>query len=319
MNKIKISIVIPFYNEQENLPTLHKELVSMLRNTSFVSELIYVDDGSEDGSLVKLKQSLKKIKSRKVKSEIVVLLRNSGQTAALTAGIDQAKGHLVGFLDADLQNDPKDLIAFINEIKKGYDAVFGWRKKRQDSFLRKSLSISANFIIRKIFSIPLHDAGCSLKVFKRSFLQSMRFYGESHRIMSALAYLSGGKILEIPVNHRERGFGFSKYGYSRIFKLVIDLITIKFLYSYSTKPAYVFGGIGIFCSILGFLTLLLSAYHKLFQGVYVHRNPLFLIAVFFILLGVQFILMGLLAEILIRTYFESQNKRTYEVKKIIKT
>ncbi|MBI2596209.1 glycosyltransferase [Candidatus Daviesbacteria bacterium] len=314
MKSIGLSVVVPFFNENRNLEKFHRELTSVLIKIPIGSEIIYVDDGSTDESVATLKSLFRSSKKTKIETKLILLRRNFGQTAATSAGIDQSKGELVSFMDADLQNDPEDLLKFFHEINKGFDAVFGWRKCREDYFLRNFVSKVANFIIRKIFNIPLHDVGCSLKIIKRELLNDVHLYGESHRIMPALVYWKGVKIKELTVSHRKRIYEKSKYGYSRILKLVIDLITIKFLNSYGTKPAYVFGTLGICSNLLGVVALILTLYKKIFLGVYVHKNPLFLIAIFFILLGVQFILMGLLAELLVRIYFESQRKTTYEIK-----
>ncbi len=314
MKKIDLSVVIPFYNENKNLEKLHHELITVLNKLNIKSEIVYVDDGSIDQSLDALKTVINTTKNPKITTKLISLRRNFGQTAATSAGIDHASGRLISFLDADLQNDPADLITFFHEINKGFDAVFGWRKHREDNFFRQFASSAANLIIRKIFGVPLHDVGCSLKILKKELLKDIHLYGESHRIMPVLIYWKGVKIKELIVNHRKRIHDNSKYGYSRILKLIIDLITIKFLNSYGTKPAYVFGTLGIFSNLLGSIALLLTLYKKIFLGIYVHKNPLFLIAIFFILLGVQFILMGLMAELMVRTYFESQRKTTYEIR-----
>ncbi len=317
MSKSDLSVIVPFYNENKNLGQLHQELIEALNKLDIKNEIIYVNDGSSDDSIKTLNQAISDTKSlNDVNISLISFRRNFGQTAATSAGIDYARGNLVAFLDADLQNDPKDLVKFYGEIQQGYDAVFGWRKEREDFFLRNFASKIANFIIRKIFQIPLHDVGCSLKIVKKEILDDIHLYGESHRIMPVLIYWKGVKIKELVTNHRKRLFEKSKYGYSRILKLVIDLITLKFLNSYGTKPAYVFGAAGILSNVLGFITLVWVGYQKIFLQIYVHRNPLFLISIFFVLLGVQFVLMGLLAELLVRTYFESQKKTTYEIKEV---
>lgn len=326
MKKIDLSVIIPFYNEENNLPKLHSELILILNQTNLVYEIIYVDDGSIDKSVEKLSQIynrglhpvlLRDKKDRKnYYVKLVILKRNFGQTAATSAGLDQANGKLICLLDADLQNDPKDILVMLKKIKLGYDIVVGWRKNRQDNMLRSFLSKVANLLIHKLFNIPFHDLGCSLKMIRKDAISGLHLYGESHRILPLILHWRGGSILEIIVNHRKRISGKSKYGYSRIIKLIIDIVTIKFLNSYGTKPAYVFGAIGIFSNLTGILLLIIVLYDKLFQGVFVHRNPLFLIAIFLIILGVQFLLMGLIAELLVRTYFETQKKTIYEIKKV---
>lgn len=317
MKAIDLSIIIPFYNEEKNVVKLHRELFSIFTQTNLSCELIFVDDGSTDHSSEHLIREIKK-SQKKLSVKLVSLRKNFGQTAAISAGIDKAKGRLICLMDADLQNDPKDILVVLKRInqKEGYDIVIGWRKNRQDNFLRSFLSKAANFLIQKMFNIPFHDLGCSLKMIRRDTLEGLHLYGESHRILPLILYWRGGNILEIVVSHRKRFSGNSKYGYSRIIKLIIDIVTVKFLNSYGTKPSYVFGTIGIFSNLAGGLLLTLVLFDKLFQGVYVHRNPLFLIAIFLIMLGVQFLLMGLLAELLVRTYFETQKKTIYEIKKV---
>lgn len=313
---IYLSIIVPFYNEGRNLPILHKELIATLSRINLPSEILYVNDGSTDSSSQKIASSVKENHLKKIIVKILNLNRNFGQTAAVAAGIDYSNGKILAFLDGDLQNDPDDLIKFLSKLNEGYDAVFGWRRKRSDDFLRNFFSGIANTIIRNFFKVPLHDIGCSLRVVKRDVLKNFKLYSEYHRLLPALIYWKGAKIAELTVNHRPRSYEKSKYGYSRIFKLMIDLITIKFLSSYQTKPSYVFGIPGIICELLAVFTLSLVAYRKFFLGTFVHRDPLFLIAIFLIIVGIQFILMGLIAELVIRTYFESQKKTIYENPKV---
>src|SRR3989344_510974 len=315
MEKIDLSVIIPFYNEEKNLSVLHKELILVLGKLKVESEIVYVNDGSTDGSSETLRKAIEK-KSSNVKIKTIEFKRNFGQTAAGAAGIDNASGDLISFLDADLQNDPNDIPRFLEKINDGDDAVFGWRKERKDATLRNLLSKVANTIINRVFSYPYHDVGCSARIVRKDVLKDLQLYGELHRIMPVLIYLKGAKISEIVVKHRQRTAGKSKYGFDRIVKTIIDIITVKFLSSYGTRPAYVFGTFGLGSIFVSSIALLGSAYKKLFLGVYVHRDPLFLIAIFFGLIGMQFIMMGLLAELQVRTYFESQRKKTYEVKVI---
>ncbi len=315
MSLIKLSVIVPFYNEEENLADLHKELASVLGKQKFESEVVYVNDGSTDNSVKRLTKAIKAAKGDNVSVKLVEFKKNFGQTAAVSAGIDSSKGEYVSFLDADLQNDPKDIPHFMEKLADGYDAVFGWRKDRKDATVRSLLSRAANKVMNWVFKYPYHDVGCSARVVKKDLLSEIRLYGELHRIMPVLIYLQGANIGEIVVQHRGRFKGESKYGLERILKTVIDIITVKFLHSYGTKPAYVFGTIGIINIIVGTITLFMVAYRKLFLGVFVHRDPLFLITIFLLLLGVQFIMMGLIAELLVRTYFESQNKPIYEIKR----
>ncbi|MGB6882069.1 MAG: glycosyltransferase family 2 protein, partial [Microgenomates group bacterium] len=301
-----------FYNEEENLATLHSEVTDVLKKLKISSEIVYVDDGSTDRSREVLGKAIEK--KDKIATKLITLRRNFGQTAAMSAGVDKANGDLVSFLDADLQNDPKDIPRFLEKIKEGYDAVFGWRKERKDKTARSFLSGMANSVIQKLFNYPFHDVGCSARMVKKEYLEGINLYGELHRILSVLIFFKGPRVSEIIVNHRQRYKGKSKYGYDRIIKTIIDLITIKFLNSYGTKPAYVFGAFGLGNLLLGGITLLMVAYRKIFLGVFVHKDPFFLITIFLILLGTQFILMGLFAELQVRTYFESQNKQIYEIK-----
>ena len=315
MSLIKLSVIVPFYNEEENLADLHQELVSVLGKQKYQSEVVYVNDGSIDNSTKRLTKAIEAVKSDNVLVKLVEFKKNFGQTAAVSAGIDNSEGKYVSFLDADLQNDPKDIPHFMDKLGNKYDAVFGWRKDRKDATVRSFLSIAANKVINWVFKYPYHDVGCSARVVKKELLGEIQLYGELHRIMPVLIYLKGANIGEIVVKHRGRLKGKSKYGFERVIKTLIDIITVKFLHSYGTKPAYVFGTVGIISIIVGTITLFMVAYRKLFLGVFVHRDPLFLITIFLILLGVQFIMMGLIAELLVRTYFESQNKPIYEIKR----
>ena len=317
-NGIFLTVIVPFYNEEENLPILHRELLETLEKLDSKSEVIYINDGSSDDSVRLLKGAINKRKSGRVSVKLIAFKRNFGQTAAVTAGIEYSEGNLVSFLDADLQNDPQDIPRFLDKMKEGHDAVFGWRKERKDATIRSFLSRIANKIVKIVFAYPFHDVGCSARIVKREFLVNLQLYGELHRIMPVLIYLKGAKIGEIIVKHRERYKGESKYGFERIIKTVVDIITVKFLSSYGTRPAYVFGTFGLGSLFISGLALIGSAYKKIFLGVFVHRDPLFLIAIFFGLVGIQFIMMGLLAELQVRTYFESQGKPIYEVKNIEK-
>ena len=317
MGKIDFSVVIPFYNEESNLEKLHKEVTSVLLGLPQESEIIYVDDGSTDESFKVLKEAIKK-GSGKVKIKLVTLLRNFGQTAAVVAGIDNASGSLVSFLDADLQNDPEDIPRFLEKLNEGYDAVFGWRKEKKFSKSRRFYSSAANKIINWVFSYPYHDVGCSARVVKREYLADIKLYGELHRILPVLIYLKGAKIGEIVVKHRPRASGQSKYGFDRILKTLIDIISVKFLSAYGTKPAYVFGSLGLLSVLLGIFALVVEAFSRILLGVFIHSNFVFILSIFLILSGIQLVVMGLLAELQVRTYFESQRKPIYEIKEINK-
>src|SRR3989304_2740149 len=251
MRSIDLSVVIPFYNEADNLGHLHRELVSVLGGLNIQSEIVYVNDGSTDISMDELVKAIDKIRNLKVSIKVVALRRNFGQTAAIAAGIKESSGDLSSFLDADLQNDPHDIPAFLKKIDEGYDAAFGWRKEKQFSSSRRFYSSAANKVINWIFSYPYHDVGCSARVVKKSFLKGVQLYGELHRVLPVLIYLKGAKIGEIVVKHRPRLSGQSKYGLNRIVKTLIDIITVKFVSSYGTKPAYVFGSFGLGSMVLG--------------------------------------------------------------------
>ncbi|HUL29068.1 MAG TPA: glycosyltransferase family 2 protein, partial [Thermodesulfobacteriota bacterium] len=285
-----------------------------LKKTRRVYEIIFIDDGSTDGSL----EILLDIRERSSNVKIVSFSRNFGQTAALSAGIDSSKGDIIIPLDGDLQNDPDDIIPLLQKIEEGYDVVSGWRKDRKDPFLSRRLpSILANRIISWIGGVPLHDYGCTLKAYKRDILKNIKLYGEMHRFIPIYAQWIGGRVSEIPVRHFARGSGASKYGMSRVFKVILDLMVVKFLLSYSQKPIYIFGGMGLLMILGAFLAGIYAVYLKYFEGTSFILTPLPLLCVFLLLSGFLSILMGFLAEILTRTYYESQGKPTYQIKEII--
>lgn len=317
MSKVYLSVIVPFYNEELNLPQFHQELVEVLKSLKKNCQIVYVNDASTDNSVKNLTDAFNRTNLEKnITVKLISLKRNFGQTAAISAGIDSTDAEFVAFMDSDLQMDPKDLPKMMTKIEDGFDVVAGWRKNRKDDFLRVLLSKVANSIIRLIFQTPFHDIGCSLKVIRGENLKDIRIYGESHRLISVLLYWRGAQVTEQIISHRRRISGKSKYGYSRIIKIVLDLITAKFLNSYGTKPSYVFGTFGIVSILISILMMLYVLYHKFYFGVFVHRNPVFLIGSFLMLLGILFILMGLLAELIVRTYFETQKKSTYEVRYI---
>jgi len=316
-NKVYLSVIIPFYNESANLPLLHASLISTLKSQNNKTEIIYVNDGSTDNSLHTLSESIKSTSHQGISVKVITFLRNFGQTAAISAGIDQAQGEIVSFLDADLQNSPSDILLMLKMLDEDTDVVFGWRKTRHDVSDRVLVSRIANFIIRNLFHVNLHDTGCATKVVRKNMLSGLKLYGETHRIIGVLLILRGAKYKEMVVDHKPRLHEKSKYGYSRFFKLIIDLLTTKFLNSYSTKPSYVFGTLGILFLFFSLFSVILVAYRKLFLGVFVHRDPLFLIAIVLLLIGLQLILMGLLAELVVRVYFESRQKPIYEIREVV--
>ncbi len=307
---VELSIVIPLFNEEESVPHLYAQLVAALDAIGRTYELILVDDGSIDGTFGKLTA----IAERDPRLRLLRLRRNFGQTAAMVAGFDHARGSVVIPMDGDLQNDPADIPLLLQKIDEGFDVVSGWRMNRQDkTLLRKVPSRIANWIIGRVTGVKLHDYGCSLKAYRIEVLRGTRLYGEMHRFIPALANLMGAKICEVPLRHHPRRYGRSKYGIKRTVKVVLDLLTVKFLTDYSTKPIYFFGGIGLILCTGGVAAGVETIWEKLALGTFVHRNPFILIAVFLFSLGVAFIFIGLLAEIIIRTYHESQAKPIYWV------
>ena len=310
----EISVFLPVFNEEPNLRPLHLKLNAALKALGRTAEIIYVDDGSTDGSLTILRD----LAQRDPRVRVIALRRNYGQTAAMSAGIDAASGDVLIPMDADLQNDPADIVRLLEKLDEGYDVVSGWRKNRQDKALtRKFPSMIANRLISWIGGVPLHDYGCSLKAYRRESLQDVRLYGEMHRFIPIYASWAGARVAEIPVEHHARTMGTSKYGLSRTLKVVFDLMTIKFMASYHTKPIYIFGTFGMIAIGLSVLAGIWATVLKLWYGVSFILTPLPVITVVMLAIGVQFLLMGLLAEMLVRTYHESQSKSIYAVKERI--
>lgn len=312
-NKYSLSIIIPVLNEEKSLDILYKKLKNVLTHFNKSYEIVFINDGSNDQSL-KILLSIAK-KDKRVK--ILDFIKNYGQTAAITAGIHNSSGQIIIFMDADLQNDPTDIPKLIRKINVGYDVVSGWRKKRQDPFFTKIFpSIVANKILSKVIGFDLHDYGCTLKAYRRNILERFNLYGEMHRIIPAYAAFTGAKIIEIPVNHSKRKYGKSHYGLLRILHFSFDLLTIKFINDFSTKPLYLFGSIGFFVFFLSIVLFALVTIRVIFfQGAWV--SPMILMSGLMIILSFQFILIGLLAEIMVRTYFESQKKLPYIIRKSI--
>lgn len=313
MMKPRVSILLPVYNEVENLERLHEKITDAMRGPGF--EVIYVDDGSTDGSLALLERFA--ANDRRVR--VIAFRRNYGQTAAMAAGIDSSSGEVLIPMDTDLQNDPVDIERLLSKLDEGYDVVSGWRKDRQDAFFTRILpSRIANWLISMIGGVRLHDYGCTLKAYRREVLKDVHLYGEMHRFIPIYASWSGGRVTEIPVAHHPRAAGKSKYGLSRTAKVIFDLITIKFMASYLTKPLYIFGWTGMLVFALSFLSGLIAILMK-FVGWPHHadfiQTPLPVLAMVLLVLGIQLFLMGLIAELLVRTYHESQGKPIYQVKK----
>jgi len=314
-NSRKISIVVPLMNEQDNIKPLYEQITQSLTD-KYNYETIFVDDGSSDNSF-KILSELQEADNR---MRVIRFRKNFGQTAALAAGFAHARGSIVVALDADLQNDPADIPAMIEKLDEGFDVVSGWRKKRHDNAITRLIpSKIANWLIAKITRVKLHDFGCTLKVYRREVLAETKLYGEMHRFIPALASWNGASICEMVVNHRPRTAGTAKYGLSRTLKVVLDLITVKFLGSYSTKPIYIFGGLGVLSGIASILTGIVVIYQKIANNLSMNRNPLLVLAAMLVTATIQFILMGLLAELLVRTYHESQNRPTYVIKEILES
>ncbi len=312
---MKLSVVVPIYNESGNLEKLFQELLSVLKSNNFDYEIIAINDGSSDNSAYILKNIAKN--NRKIK--IIDFNSNSGQTAAISAGIDYSSGDVVIPIDSDLENDPSDILRLVAKINEGYDVVSGWRQGRwRGSFLtRKIPSMSANFLISKITGIKLHDYGCTLKAYKRDAIVGVRLYGEMHRFIPAYASWKGARVAEIPVNYRSRIYGRSNYGISRTFNVILDLVVIRFLDKYMNRPIHFFGGIGFVSLFLGFLAGFGAIILKILDLRDFVETPLPIFSALFIIVGVQMIIMGVMAEILMRTYYESQNKRPYNIKEKI--
>ena len=308
-----LSVVVPVYNEYENIPLLYDEVIKALKDIESW-ELILVDDGSKDNSL----EALKEIAAKDTEHvKVIGLRRNFGQTAAIAAGIDHASGEIIVLMDADLQNDPSDIPAMLDKLNEGYDLVSGWRKDRQDNLLRTFPSKIANKLICRVTGVHLHDYGCTLKAYRREVIKGFRLYGEMHRFIPAYANSFGAKIVEMPVKHHPRIHGQAKYGLERTMKVLLDLFTVKFLSTWADKPIYLFGGTGLVLAGISLLVLLFLAVRRIFWGVSVMASPLFMMAIMVFILGFQSILMGLIAELLARTYHESQGKTVYHVRELI--
>ena len=307
-----LSIVSPVYNEHDNIPLLYQEVSAVMKDFS-EWEFILVDDGSSDNSM----EELMKIAEKDPKHvKVIALRRNFGQTAAIAAGVDHASGEVIVLIDADLQNDPADIPMILEKIDEGYDLVSGWRKKRQDTLSRRLPSTIANKIISRVTGVDLHDYGCTLKAYRREVITGIRLYGEMHRFIPALANTVGARICEVDVNHHPRRFGKPKYGLERTAKVILDLFTVKFLSSYANKPIYMFGGSGLMLSTVGFLILLFLAIRRIFWKISVVASPWFNVGIMIFILGFVLIMMGLLAELLTRAYYESQNKKTYTIRSL---
>jgi glycosyltransferase involved in cell wall biosynthesis len=311
-----LSVVIPLLNEEETIPYLYDELNEVMGTIDADYELIFIDDGSTDKSPLLLKE----LQEKDDHVVVVNFRKNFGQTAAMAAGFDYALGDVIITMDADLQNDPHDIPLLLEKISEGNDVVTGWRYDRKDAFINRRLpSIIANKIISKTTGVNLHDYGCTLKAFRKEVIKNVKLYGEMHRFIPAIASGMGIDFTEVKVNHRPRRFGTSKYGISRTIRVVLDLLTVKFLLSYATRPIQVFGLMGVICGGIGFLIALIMTFQRQFMGVPLSDRPLLFLAVLLIFIGIQFISLGLIAELQARTYHESQSKPIYFVKDVLRS
>lgn len=314
MTTVNVSIVVPLYNEEGNVRELYRELHSVLSGKDFSYEIVFINDGSTD----RTPELIREISANDPHVVVVNFRRNFGQTAAMSAGFDYSRGEIIVTMDGDLQNDPADIPKFLDKINEGNDVVAGWRFKRQDPFLSRRLpSMIANRIISWITGVKLHDYGCTLKAFKKDVAENIRLYGEMHRFIPAIASAMGISIAEVRVNHRPRQHGASKYGISRTFRVILDLITVKFLLSYSNRPIHIFGLIGLVSLCLGVLISFVLVLQRQFYGMPLADRPLLLLAILLIFIGIQFVTFGLISELQIRTYHESQNKPIYYVKEVL--
>ena len=309
-----LSIVIPVLNEAENIEHLLFQLKAVLDSIDKTSEIILVDDGSTDSSF----EILERLQKSDDRLRVIRFRRNFGQSAAFSAGFDFAQGNIIITLDADLQNDPKDIPKLIQKLEEDYDVVSGWRVDRKDRFLTRRLpSIVANFIISIITGVKLHDYGCSLKAYRREIVKNIKLYAEMHRFIPALASWMGIKVSEVPVNHAPRIAGKSKYGFMRTIRVILDLLTVKFLLGYSTRPIQIFGLLGAISFALGIILGVYLSMIKLLFGQPLRDRPLLFLTILLIIFGVQLITMGLLGELVVRNYYESQNKPTYMIREIL--
>ena len=310
----KVSVIIPLFEEEENINPLYSQLKSTLDDLNKPYEIIFIDDGSKDNSFKVLKVLTQQDKAVKV----LKFARNYGQTAALAAGFNHAQGDIFITMDADLQNDPQDIPYLLEKMQQGYDIVSGWRKKREDPlFTKKVPSWIANGLISLITGVHLHDYGCTLKAYKKEAVKNINLYGEMHRFLPALASWNGVSIAEMPVKHQTRRHGKTKYGLSRISEVILDLITVKFLLSFSTKPIQLFGGWGFLSLFFGGISGLVVILMKILQNEDMTGNPLLFLTILLFVIGIQFILIGLLGEIMARIYHESRKHPTYIIKDII--
>ena len=313
MKTTEVSIVVPVFNEAENIRPLYDSVKAAMADTGYAWEVVFIDDGSRDGTY----KALEELHSEGGCVHIVRLRRNFGQTAAMAAGIDHAHGEIIVTLDGDLQNDPRDIPLLISKMADGYDLVSGWRINREDSFSRCLVSRVANWLISLTTGVYLHDYGCTLKALRRDLAKQLKLYGEMHRFIPALAANIGATILEVPVRHHPRKFGKSKYGFSRIIRVILDLMTVKFLSGYLTRPGHVFGSLGIVAVSIGTVITAVLGVQRLLGTTGLSDRPLLFLGILLIIVGTQFITMGLLGEMLSRVYHEGQDKPVYVIRDVL--
>ncbi len=314
MKEIQLSVIIPVFNEEGNIEPLYREIRGALDGLGVEYEILAIDDGSTDDSFT----LLKRVHEEDPRVRVIRFRRNFGQTAAFAAGFDAAQGEIVVTLDADLQNDPADIPPLLAKMEEGYDVVSGWRVERHDPFLTRRLpSMVANRLISELTGVRLHDYGCSLKAYRREVVKNIRLYGELHRFIPALASWMGVQVTEIAVNHRPRGFGRSKYGLSRSIRVLLDLLTVRFLLSYSTRPIQIFGLLGFLSFLIGGVLLAYLGFVRVVLQQPIADRPLVLLAILLTMVGVQLVTMGLLGELVVRTYHESQGKPIYAVREVL--
>jgi len=321
----ELSIVIPVYNEAENIRPLVEEITAALSARRLDYEILFIDDGSSDDSFARMCE----LHQEDDRIVVIRFRRNHGQTAAFAAGFDYARGRLIVTMDADRQNDPADIPLLLDKLEEGYDVVNGWRRRRQDAFLmRRVPSRIANWLIARLTRVPLHDRGCSLRLFRAEVVRELHLYGELHRFIPEMVSFAGFSLAEVPVNHRPRVAGQSKYGLSRTFRVLLDLVTVLYLRRYSDRPMRLFGSLGILFSSAGLLMGLYLTGLKIWAGIQggivgfhnmrIGERPLLLLAILLVIVGVQFLLMGLIAELMVRIYYETQNKTVYYIQEIVR-
>lgn len=309
---MSVSVVVPIYNEVENIPLLHDAVTKVMQQLDRPYELILVNDGSKDGSTA----ALEELARRDSNVKVIEFRKNYGQTAAMQAGMQAAAMDAIVLLDGDLQNDPTDIPMMLDKLDEGYDLVHGWRKNRQDTFINRKLpSKIANWLISRVTNFPVHDLGCTLKAIKTEIAQELQLFGEMHRFIPILAHWRGAKCVEVVTNHHPRRFGTSKYGISRTTRVLLDLMTVKYFIQYVVSPMKLFGSIGLLCFLVSFLSGAATAWMKLSGGIDMTGNPLLLLTAMSGMMGVQFLFFGMLGELCSRIYFAAQNQTNYTVRK----